>query len=116
MTEPSTAVPSSAGERLQALERLLARQSMLLDKLAREAQRSHSAVAALIALAQALIDAPPEPSALSLSFLDQMDAMGSALAPEEAERYRDDMQRLNLLILDAVNRNPPAQGNAGGGD
>lgn len=95
-------------DRLEAVEKLLEQQTELLGKLAGQVRQSHSAMAAAIALAQALIESHPEPAVLSSHFMDQMDTMGSVLSADDITLYRDDMQKLHLHILYAANRrNPP---------
>ena len=103
---PSDDTPLQA--HLDKLEQLMVRQSMVLQNLADESRRSHSATVALFALAQALIESHPAPADLAHSFLDQMDTIGSALPSHQVEMYREDVQRINHLIMQAVNRkNPP---------
>ncbi|WP_157422030.1 hypothetical protein [Acidovorax sp. Root219] len=89
---------------IQDLEAAIERQSQMLAGLAAEAERNHSTIAALIALGQALVESHPTPSAVAKSFLDQIDLVGSVVSSEQAERYRDDIQKINMFILDVVNR------------
>lgn len=88
----------------QRLEDALVRQSQMLRALAAEVERNHATIAALIALGQALVESHPTPSAVAKSFLDQIDLVGSVVSGEQAERYRDDIQKINMFILDVVNR------------
>jgi hypothetical protein len=89
---------------LEMLELAQARQAELMARLAEDAADNHSAVTALIALGQALIQSHPDPSALARSFLDQIDLIGAVVSDDQAERYRGDIQKINAYILDAVNR------------
>lgn len=95
---------TSAVAAIQRLEDALARQSQMLRALAAEVERNHATIGALIALGQALVEAHPTPSTVAKSFLDQIDLVGSVVTDEQAERYRDDIQKINRFILDVVNR------------
>lgn len=95
---------ASTIEMAQGLDRLILQQSVLIQNLEHEARRNHSTTAALIALAQALIESHPSPTLLSHCFMDQIDAMGSILSPSQVDMYREDVQKLNLFILEVVNR------------
>ena len=96
---------------LDELEVAIVRQSLLLTNLTDEAKKNHSAITALIALAQALIESHPSPDALARSFLDQIDSIGSlTISPSHAEMYRDDIQKINRFILDVVRRRNASSG------
>jgi len=97
---------SPAPASIARLEEALLRQSRLLAALSDDARKNHSAITALIALAQALVESHPYPAALAKNFLDQIDKVGSAVSSEHAERYRADLQQINSYILDVVNRRP----------
>lgn len=99
--------PAALSETRAAIQRLevtVARQTHTLARLLDDASNNHAAITALIALGQALVESHPKPTALARSFLDQIDLVGSVVADDEAERYRADIQKLNALILDVVNR------------
>jgi len=95
---------TSAVAAIQLLEVAVARQSQMLRSLAAEVERNHATIAALIALGQALVESHPRPSAVAKSVLDQIDLVGSVVTDGHAERYRDDIQKINRFILDVVNR------------
>lgn len=96
---------------LDELERAIVRQSRLLMNLTDAARKNHSAITALIALAQALIESHPSPNVLERSFLDQIDSIGSlAISPSHAEMYRDDIQKINSFILDVIRRRNASTG------
>ncbi|WP_342131918.1 hypothetical protein [Hydrogenophaga sp. OTU3427] len=94
--------PHPAGGLTDRLEN----QSELLQEFVGWASEVNAAMAAYRALAMALIATHSQPNALLDHFQQGMDMVADAVPPDQVGDYRRELQMLQGLMLNAINRDP----------